>query len=81
MLVQNKGNSVHHIGAVLFPGLTRLSPDDAKAFLQAAKYPNNQSLIDSKEIEIVKADQPKKQRKAQEIGSDDVKNALVSEEV
>ncbi|OAH53085.1 hypothetical protein AWH48_12055 [Domibacillus aminovorans] len=81
MLVQNKGNAVRHIGAALFPGLTRLSPADAEAFLQASKYSQNQHLIRSKEIEVVDEAQPKKQRKVQEVSADEVKGALVSKEV
>lgn len=54
MLIHNKGNYIRHIGAMLIPGVTRLSPSEAKAFQQAAKLPLNKKLIEAKEIEIVK---------------------------
>ena len=54
MIIHNKGNYVRHIGAMLVPGVTQLSPDQAEAFNLEVKYPLNQYLIDSKEIEIVK---------------------------
>ena len=56
MLIHNKGNYVRHIGTMLVPGVTRLSPSDAEAFQEAVKLPLNKKLIEAKEIEIVKED-------------------------